>query len=1451
MIEIVYHYGELAEVMGPQQITRAPDIQTVIDRYQKHSKVGKRFARAIRQGDYIFSPVKLTEESVKKMLEDSAQKKLDTDHAVYETLTTDWKSTELHIYPAAYAEIAPFAAALFAGLSTFGVQFAIGASFAVALKAAAVTAVLTLATGLLFKPRNPDPDGLTARERLRSLYFRRPVTVQAEGEPIPLIFGRARVGAIVTSAGISSAKVASDDRFVLSYSGYNGTQTKANRYNQRITRPSEIPTGDQVVSAQTLRMKLLLGEGPIFGPINKPIGATDNFLSSIYVGSIPDERSLLTTESAVQVPDAQVFFNPGTFEQDPFPDLPTEDEVVVRNFDLTQAESFTTGTIPPGRSVRIRILFPRGLERRSDTSRDTFPEKVEFTFETSLAAGTRKLQIIELKGSVGYSQDFIVEPRDENENLITDQEYTVTVRRTTADTDDILISNETQIGGYTTLLDENTAHHGLATIGIISRSEHLTSPDRDLSFDIGGLLLQIPSNFDPVNRTYNEGTELNPVVWDGRMVTSQDLVNDPSWCLYTYLTNKTWGRGRRFNHDNIDVDELYVASRDENNKILNYTTDLGTTATRAKYEFNHVFTDRAPVNDIIGVMCEAMAAVPGQRNGKFSIAQDRRKEAKYIFTPENMVPGSFERNVIPISNRFTKSIVFWNNEGEEAKEIVYYGSEYDARGGEANEIRTAGITNRGQAFAVGTRSNIEDNEEYEIIKFQTGISTIEIGDVSEIETPLEGRAIAGSVGINRIYGRLGTIERDCLMLDPQALRVRELDNNPVQTDLDETFMQTLIEGISLHTTDALFNVRDKDGLRQSYFLDNCTTPADAPGQIRIALQDREGNPITEDYRNLFERDAVYTLWYRGSLSDEGLDTLHLATPDNTAGTLSTLKYPFWRLIGKEYTEEEQTILEFRRISLSKYDREELGIDPNILPIRSLRGTPIKPPTNLNFTEFLVEQRETLQVNVDLTWTRPDDARVKGYIVRAKSPSGEWETLGTTSNIGFYRLKNVEVGFWEFQVYPRIDPASNELVGTGAYLRKEVKGKEAPPNDVLRLSATRNVTEISLSWARTPDPDFSHYEIRRVRGVPVLRGQDVGVQFMETQWEADTAETIGAGAAVKGTSLTHPVNTTAPFLYMVKAFDKWGNESVNEARVIVPLPRMRAVQPLIEQTGTRVQGSWDPIDIAGVGYEVRVGETWASAETVRQTLSPNFDIVYPVEEATDVIFHVRPYISYGINDIRYGDENPQEITLLPREGQNIVFRVNLLEQMLRIASLENAPGIPSAYHRTDTVYRGSTTPGLLIANPNGGSFAVDMRLAANEIENPPENLTGVFSLDIELQAVRSPTLNTIKDLTLAEVRTQKIKLQTPVSEARQISQFFDQDLLPIQHTPLIEQTDEAVTSGVRVFSDEARQIEVKEGKRTLDRDLTLFVDMLVNNPDPEVRLRLVKFVAFLDAVQFET
>ena len=547
----------------------------------------------------------------------------------------------------------------------------------------------------------------------------------------------------------------------------------------------------------------------------------------------------------------------------------------------------------------------------------------------------------------------------------------------------------------------------------------------------------------------------------------------------------------------------------------------------------------------------------------------------------------------------------------------------------------------------------------------------------------------------------------------------------------------------------------------------------------------------------------------------------------------------------------------------------------------------------------MEQRETLQVNVDLTWTRPDDARVKGYIVRAKSPSGEWETLGTTSNIGFYRLKNVEVGFWEFQVYPRIDPASNELVGTGAYLRKEVKGKEAPPNDVLRLSATRNVTEISLSWARTPDPasnelvgtgaylrkevkgkeappndvlrlsatrnvteislswartpdpDFSHYEIRRVRGVPVLRGQDVGVQFMETQWEADTAETIGAGAAVKGTSFTHPVNTTAPFLYMVKAFDKWGNESVNEARVIVPLPRMRAVQPLIEQTGTRVQGSWDPIDIAGVGYEVRVGETWASAETVRQTLSPNFDIVYPVEEATDVIFHVRPYISYGINDIRYGDENPQEITLLPREGQNIVFRVNLLEQMLRIASLENAPGIPSAYHRTDTVYRGSTTPGLLIANPNGGSFAVDMRLAANEIENPPENLTGVFSLDIELQAVRSPTLNTIKDLTLAEVRTQKIKLQTPVSEARQISQFFDQDLLPIQHTPLIEQTDEAVTSGVRVFSDEARQIEVKEGKRTLDRDLTLFVDMLVNNPDPEVRLRLVKFVAFLDAVQFET
>lgn len=118
----------------------------------------------------------------------------------------------------------------------------------------------------------------------------------------------------------------------------------------------------------------------------------------------------------------------------------------------------------------------------------------------------------------------------------------------------------------------------------------------------------------------------------------------------------------------------------------------------------------------------------------------------------------------------------------------------------------------------------------------------------------------------------------------------------------------------------------------------------------------------------------------------------------------------------------------------------------------------------------------------------------------------------------------------------------------------VIGKAAPPSDVQGLRGTWEVSGVRLYWNAISDADVAGYKIKY--------GPATGT------WS--DAQTLGQ---VTATSFATAITTAADYMFMVKALDTSGNESLHEARLAVDItaPTAPGVTATIE--GTDLVLSW--------------------------------------------------------------------------------------------------------------------------------------------------------------------------------------------------------------------------------------------------------------------------------------
>ena len=316
-------------------------------------------------------------------------------------------------------------------------------------------------------------------------------------------------------------------------------------------------------------------------------------------------------------------------------------------------------------------------------------------------------------------------------------------------------TNDLIWSSYTEMLYQQIAYDDTALVSLTVDAEQFPSiPSR--SYLIDGIMVQLPTNYDPRARTYNGD-------WDGTFYVQ--WTNNPAWILYALLTNERWGLGRYLNAGNVDKWSFYEAA--QYNDVF---VPSATGGVEPRFTFNGIINTRQDAFAVLTAVASTMLAQLYYANGTIFIAQDRPGNPTRLFSPSEVINGIFDYAGADIKSRWNAVPVQWVDPldtYQQAVELVQDAVLVATQSyRESNTVVAYGCTAKTQAQRLGRWTIYTNQYETEVVTFQVGLENADLrpGDIVNISDPSRvGARLAG-----RLLDDQGA---DTLTLDatPQAM----------------------------------------------------------------------------------------------------------------------------------------------------------------------------------------------------------------------------------------------------------------------------------------------------------------------------------------------------------------------------------------------------------------------------------------------------------------------------------------------------------------------------------------------------------------------------------------------------------------------------------------------------------------------------------------------------------
>ena len=360
--------------------------------------------------------------------------------------------------------------------------------------------------------------------------------------------------------------------------------------SQKQHTPVEQP--DSAQSMARCRMLLALGEGEFAGGLDA---------TRIYLDGTP----LGNADGTMNFENVSWDFRPGTQTQEPIPGFPAVENETRLGVSLTKATPWTraiSNTQIDAVLVRIGI---NGLQQQENDG-DIVGTTVSYHIDVATDGGSYETvmtkTVTEKLSSLYELTHRINLPRASTG-------WQIRVVRDTADSTSQLLQNKTQVQAITEVIDARLRYPHTALL-YASFNAKTFSDTPKISCKPKGRIIRIPSNYDPIARTYS-GT------WDGTFKWS--WTNNPAWIWFDVLTEQRFGLGRRVTPEMLDKWELYRIAQRCDQRVPD---GKGGNGTEPRFIFDVYIQSQADAWQVIKDIAAGFNGMTFWGNNMFNVVSD-------------------------------------------------------------------------------------------------------------------------------------------------------------------------------------------------------------------------------------------------------------------------------------------------------------------------------------------------------------------------------------------------------------------------------------------------------------------------------------------------------------------------------------------------------------------------------------------------------------------------------------------------------------------------------------------------------------------------------------------------------------------------------------------------------------------------------------------------------------
>ena len=472
--------------------------------------------------------------------------------------------------------------------------------------------------------------------------------------------------------------------------------------------PVEMP--DNLISKDKIKLLLAVSDGEV---------VNDFSLKQLHFGGVPvqNEDGTFNYEGVIAE------LRPGTQTQDyiqGFSESSAEFQVAR---EVTHNTPYTLTVSNKNLSaIRFRLLWPRVLTQKDNG--DMVGSVVEYKIEMAVDGASYQTYLtgkIDGKNTTGgYDRSIRVNlPQNFTSQVL------IRVSRVTPDADGVKVVDAFRVESYAEVIDAKFRYPLTAMLYVEFDSDLFQNQIPTISLKKKWKIIQVPSNYDPINRTYS-GT------WDGTFKWAWS--NNPAWVLYDLIMNQRYGLDQRELGIPVDKWSLY--------EVAQYCDELvpdNRGGMEPRYLMDVIVQSQVEAFQLVRDVCSAFRGMTFYNGESLSIIVDKPRDPVYLFTADNVVDGVFVRTFPSEKTMYTSCNVMFDdaeNQYEQDVEPVFNADAAMRFGHNPTSITAIGCTRRTEANRRG-RWILQTNLSATTVSFSTGLEGMipSCGDVIYVADP--------------------------------------------------------------------------------------------------------------------------------------------------------------------------------------------------------------------------------------------------------------------------------------------------------------------------------------------------------------------------------------------------------------------------------------------------------------------------------------------------------------------------------------------------------------------------------------------------------------------------------------------------------------------------------------------------------------------------------------------